>query len=90
MLLKGGHAEGCQATDVLLAEGRRHEFSGPRLPHGAKHGSGCVLSAAVLARLALGDDLPAACQAGKAYTAAFLGSNDSLLGYHSNSLVHAN
>jgi hydroxymethylpyrimidine/phosphomethylpyrimidine kinase len=90
VLLKGGHAEGRQATDVLLAEGGRHEFSGPRLRHGAKHGSGCVLSAAVLARLALGDDLPAACQAGKAYTAAFLGSNDSLLGYHSNSLVHAN
>jgi len=90
VLLKGGHAEGRLATDVLLAGGRRHEFSGPRLPHGAKHGSGCVLSAAVLARLALGDDLPAACQAGKAYTAAFLGSNESLLGYHFPSPVHAN
>ncbi len=91
VLLKGGHAQGVRATDVLLAEGRRYEFSGPRLRHGAKHGSGCVLSAAVLARLALGDDLPTACQAGKAYTATFLGSNDSLLGYHSNPLgVHAN
>jgi len=91
VLLKGGHAEGLRATDVLLAGRQRHEFSGPRLPHGAKHGSGCVLAAAVLARLALGDDLPAACQAGKAYTTAFLGSNDSLLGYHSRPLeVHAN
>jgi hydroxymethylpyrimidine/phosphomethylpyrimidine kinase len=91
VLLKGGHAPGAQATDVLLAGRQRHEFSGPRLPHGAKHGSGCVLSAAVLARLALGDTLPAACRAGKAYTTDFLGSNDSLLGYHSRSLeVHAN
>jgi hydroxymethylpyrimidine/phosphomethylpyrimidine kinase len=86
VLLKGGHAQSAHATDVLLAGSGRHEFSAPRLRHGAKHGSGCVLSAAVLARLALGDDLPTACQAGKAYTAAFLGSNDSLLGYHSEEL----
>lgn len=89
VLLKGGHAQSARATDVLLAGNGRHEFSAPRLRHGAKHGSGCVLSAAVLARLALGDDLPTACQAGKAYTAAFLGSNDSLLGYHSEELKTA-
>ncbi|AMJ67922.1 hydroxymethylpyrimidine/phosphomethylpyrimidine kinase [Hymenobacter sp. PAMC 26628] len=83
VLLKGGHAAGALATDVLLAAGQRHAFGAPRLPHGAKHGSGCVLSAAVLARLALGDDLPAACRAGKAYTTRFLASNDTLLGYHS-------
>ena len=83
VLLKGGHAQGPDATDVLLAKGRRYEFAAPRLPHGAKHGSGCVLSAAVLARLALGDNLPAACRAGKAYTTRFLASNDTLLGYHS-------
>jgi len=82
VLLKGGHDTAALATDLLLVGGARHEFSAPRLPHGEKHGSGCVLSAAVLARLALGDDLGAACQAGKAYTAAFLGSNDTLLGYH--------
>jgi hydroxymethylpyrimidine/phosphomethylpyrimidine kinase len=82
VLLKGGHANGAEATDVLLVGGEQHAFSAPRLPHGEKHGSGCVLSAAVLARLALGDDLSAACRAGKAYTTAFLGSNDTLLGYH--------
>ncbi len=82
VLLKGGHADGELATDVLLAGGERHELSAPRLPHGEKHGSGCVLSAAIVARLALGDDLLAACQAGKAYTTAFLGSSDTLLGYH--------
>ena len=83
VLLKGGHADGDSATDVLLANGQRHEFSAPRLPHGAKHGSGCVLSAAVLAGLAKGQSLPEACRAGKDYTTAFLASNDSLLGYHS-------
>ena len=88
VLLKGGHDTAALATDTLLAGGRRYALASPRLPHGAKHGSGCVLSAAVLARLALGDDLPAACRAGKAYTTTFLGSNDTLLGYHSTSEQH--
>jgi len=82
VLLKGGHAEGELATDVLLMPELRHVLASPRLPHGEKHGSGCVLSAVILARLALGDNLPEACRQGKAYTAAFLGSNDTLLGYH--------
>ncbi|RYY19756.1 MAG: hydroxymethylpyrimidine/phosphomethylpyrimidine kinase, partial [Cytophagaceae bacterium] len=86
VLLKGGHDSAALATDLLWVGGEQHAFSAPRLPHGEKHGSGCVLSAAVLARLALGDDLGAACRAGKAYTAAFLGSNDTLLGYHYSNL----
>ena len=83
VLLKGGHAEGEFSTDVLMEDGRRHAFSAPRLPHGAKHGSGCVLSAAVLAGLAKGQSLVEACQVGKDYVSAFLASNNSLLGYHS-------
>jgi hydroxymethylpyrimidine/phosphomethylpyrimidine kinase len=83
VLLKGGHDEGQLATDLLLANGTQYEFSAPRLPHGEKHGSGCVLSAAVLAQLAKGENLVDACRLGKAYTTAFLGSNETLLGYHS-------
>ena len=83
VLLKGGHAEGDLSTDVLLEGGRRHAFSAPRLAHGEKHGSGCVLSAAVLAGLAKGESLVEACQTGKDYVSTFLASNDSLLGYHS-------
>jgi len=82
VLLKGGHADSHLATDVLLTPTVRHTLASPRLLHGEKHGSGCVLSAAILSRLALGDDLPEACWQGKAYTAAFLGSSDTLLGYH--------
>ncbi|MBD2770382.1 hydroxymethylpyrimidine/phosphomethylpyrimidine kinase [Hymenobacter sp. BT664] len=86
VLLKGGHDDGELATDVLFASGRRHEFSTPRLPHGEKHGSGCVLSAAVLAQLAQGQSLVDACRVGKAYTTEFLASNETLLGYHSRGL----
>ncbi|WP_432803752.1 bifunctional hydroxymethylpyrimidine kinase/phosphomethylpyrimidine kinase [Chitinophaga horti] len=48
----------------------------------AKHGSGCVLSAAITANLALGDPLVRACGKAKAYTYQFLKSNSSLLGLH--------
>lgn len=86
VLLKGGHAEGPDATDVLYQQGRAvATFSAPRLPRGEKHGSGCVLSAAITAGLARGLALPEACRAGKAYTARVLASNDTRLGYHSPS-----
>ncbi|OUJ76022.1 hydroxymethylpyrimidine/phosphomethylpyrimidine kinase [Hymenobacter crusticola] len=82
VLLKGGHADGTVATDVLFVEGEQHAFTTPRLPHGEKHGSGCVLSAAILASLAKGNLLVEACSEGKSYTTTFLASNDTLLGYH--------
>ncbi|HTN37980.1 MAG TPA: bifunctional hydroxymethylpyrimidine kinase/phosphomethylpyrimidine kinase [Arachidicoccus sp.] len=50
----------------------------------AKHGSGCVLSSAIIARLAYGDSLLAACTAAKIYTTGFLYSNTTLLGHHAN------
>ncbi|TGE27530.1 hydroxymethylpyrimidine/phosphomethylpyrimidine kinase [Hymenobacter metallicola] len=83
VLLKGGHASGNEATDALFLDGEQYHFSQCRLPQGEKHGSGCVLSAAILAQLALGQSLPEACRLGKQYTTAFLASNDTLLGYHS-------
>jgi len=82
VLLKGGHAEGAVATDVLFVNGEQHAFTVPRLPHGEKHGSGCVLSAAIVAGLAKGYSLVEACREAKEYTTAFLASNDTLLGYH--------
>jgi hydroxymethylpyrimidine/phosphomethylpyrimidine kinase len=48
----------------------------------AKHGSGCVLSSALAANLALGCLLPAAAIRAKQYTRQFLSSNKTLLGWH--------
>lgn len=47
-----------------------------------KHGSGCVLSAAITAALANGLSLERACREGKAYTYDYLQSSPSLLGHH--------
>lgn len=66
VLVKGGHLEG-QAVDVLWSQGRIHHFTSERLATPHTHGTGCVYSAAVTARLALGDELPVAVQRAKQF-----------------------
>lgn len=82
VLLKGGHRPDAAGTDTL------YEPAGlTQIPAGVttvfpKHGSGCVLSAAITARLAQGATLQQACRDAKQYIESFLNSNQSLLGYH--------
>lgn len=64
-LVKGGHAQG-DPVDVLTDGSQTHEFSGNRLDKNM-HGTGCVLSAAIAARLALGDAVPDAVGFAKEY-----------------------
>jgi hydroxymethylpyrimidine/phosphomethylpyrimidine kinase len=81
--LKGGHSTDEKGKDFLFTkEGAFFSFN-PRCKHiFEKHGSGCVLSAALTAQLAKKTKLRAACLKAKTYTASFLNSNSSLLGYH--------
>jgi len=67
VLLKGGHLEGPECLDLLIENGTAHRFVSPRLAVGGSHGTGCTLSAAIAARLALGDSLPHAVAAAKDY-----------------------
>jgi hydroxymethylpyrimidine kinase/phosphomethylpyrimidine kinase len=57
-LVKGGHIEG-EPIDVLYDGRDFAEFAGKRIEK-TMHGAGCALSAAIAARLALGDDLRSA------------------------------
>jgi hydroxymethylpyrimidine/phosphomethylpyrimidine kinase len=83
VLLKGGHREDRPGWDTLyLPSGEQHSFRPRSKNIYPKHGSGCVLSAALAASLARGHKLPRACQRAKQYTAHFLTSNPTLLGYH--------
>ncbi|HTB31353.1 MAG TPA: hydroxymethylpyrimidine/phosphomethylpyrimidine kinase [Bacteroidia bacterium] len=86
VLLKGGHSKDVEdSTDYLFVHGRlKKEYTSPRLKGDGKHGSGCVLSAAITASLAKGDTLENAISKGKEYVTYFLKSNNTLLGYHSN------
>ena len=56
-LIKGGHLSGAEAIDVLDTGGAVHLFRHPRIDTRHTHGTGCTLSAAIAAHLALGRPL---------------------------------
>jgi hydroxymethylpyrimidine/phosphomethylpyrimidine kinase len=66
-LVKGGHLRGDQATDVLVDSRGVLRLPAPRVPTNNTHGTGCTLSSAIAARMALGDDLRSAVVEAKAY-----------------------
>jgi hydroxymethylpyrimidine/phosphomethylpyrimidine kinase len=66
-LLKGGHWPGDLAIDYLITKTGALRLSEPFVPSKSTHGTGCTLSAAITAGLALGDDLPAAARRAKAF-----------------------
>ncbi len=87
VLLKGGHSEKNKGIDFLfqhktklnvalsVVEGNKNILS-------PKHGSGCILSSAITANLALEYDLETACIKSKNYIETILSSNINLLAYH--------
>lgn len=83
LFLKGGHGEGQECQDVLYSDGMEVLMKGTRIANLTKHGTGCVLSAAIVSRLALGFSLPIACEMARQYVVQFIYSNQTLLGYHS-------
>ena len=67
-LLKGGHGQGKILVDALAwPDGRTAKFTATRLEKIDTHGSGCTLSAAITARLALGEDLLSAVKTAHSY-----------------------
>lgn len=68
VLLKGGHLRGRRLFDVLAApDSQARIYEADRIQGVDTHGSGCTLSAAIAARLALGWDLPGAVVRGRRY-----------------------
>lgn len=59
-LVKGGHLIGDIMTDVLVTPAGLRHFTRPRLATSSTHGTGCTLSAAITAGLALGRPLQTA------------------------------
>ena len=82
VLLKGGHNEGEVGFDYLYTNNEVEILKPKVSTASAKHGSGCVMSSAITANLALGYDLHTSCIKSKQYIERFLTSNNTLLGYH--------
>jgi len=67
VLLKGGHGGGAMAVDIFCDAAGIARFEQPRIDTPHTHGTGCTLSAAIAALLALGVDLKEAVGRGKAF-----------------------
>jgi phosphomethylpyrimidine kinase len=67
VLIKGGHGQGPSADDFLLGPEGEYWFPGPRVDTINNHGTGCTLSSAICANLALGLELKEAIRLAKDY-----------------------
>jgi hydroxymethylpyrimidine/phosphomethylpyrimidine kinase len=56
VVVKGGHLDGPESVDVVVSRDGTYELRGPRLATRHTHGTGCTLSSAIAANLALGMD----------------------------------
>lgn len=71
VLIKGGHLTGPHAVDTLFRESKEPvRFSSPLIDSRNLHGTGCTLSSAIAAYLALGKDLLSAVGLAKDYITA--------------------
>jgi hydroxymethylpyrimidine/phosphomethylpyrimidine kinase len=78
VLIKGGHADGPEAVDILVDGEGELRLTAPRVATENTHGTGCTLSSAVAAELAKGASLREAVTRAKAYVTAALQRADEL------------
>lgn len=82
VLVKGGHLGGKVCRDLLFDGSEFIEFSSPRIDTRNTHGTGCTLSAAIAACLALGLEPRAAVGEAGRYLAGAIRNSFSLGGGH--------
>ncbi|MGH6672033.1 MAG: bifunctional hydroxymethylpyrimidine kinase/phosphomethylpyrimidine kinase [Xanthobacteraceae bacterium] len=78
VLIKGGHLDGPESVDILVAAAECERFAAPRTATKNTHGTGCTLSSAVAAGLAKGLPLKQAVGEAKAYVSAAIAAADRL------------
>ena len=90
VLLKGGHLPGDDLVDLLGQQGgARHRYASARIASRNLHGTGCTLSSAIAAHLALGLALPEAVERARAYIlGAMRAGADVLVGAGHGPLNH--
>jgi len=78
VLIKGGHAEGAEAVDLLVDGEGELRLAAPRVATENTHGTGCTLSSAIAAELAKGASLRDAVTRAKAYVTEALRCADEI------------
>jgi len=79
VLLKGGHLAGDIVSDLLLVRGEPPCWMrAPRIASPNTHGTGCTLSSAIAASLALGESLPDAVQLARTFVRGALQAGASV------------
>jgi hydroxymethylpyrimidine/phosphomethylpyrimidine kinase len=88
VLMKGGHAEGAESIDILVAPTASIRVIADRIATRNTHGTGCTLSAAIAAGLAKGQGLTEAVRAAKEYVTSAIAAADRLAIGHGDGPVH--
>ncbi|MEI6856351.1 bifunctional hydroxymethylpyrimidine kinase/phosphomethylpyrimidine kinase [Psychrilyobacter sp.] len=79
ILIKGGHLEtGEKATDILYKDGKYEAFENDFIDNKNTHGTGCTLSSAIAANLALGKDIEESVKLAKEYVYSAISSKIDL------------
>ena len=76
VLIKGGHGDGPEATDLLIGEWEVVRLPAQRIATRNTHGTGCTLSSAIAAGLAKGEPLPEAVRNAKTFVTAAIAAAD--------------
>jgi hydroxymethylpyrimidine/phosphomethylpyrimidine kinase len=88
VLIKGGHGQGSESTDYLVAASGVIALSAPRVATQNTHGTGCSLSSAIAAGLARGEDLETAVRNAKAWLSAAIAAADRFAVGHGHGPIH--
>ncbi len=92
VLIKGGHLENENSSDFFITKDEGIWLDGKRILKGNTHGTGCTLSAAIVANLALGNNLLDSVRNAKEYVTQAIehpiaiGSGDLILGHFTTSV----
>ncbi len=78
VLIKGGHGGGPESVDLLIGEGEFVRLAAPRIATRNTHGTGCTLSSAIAAGLAIGESVTEAVRTAKKYVTAAIHAADQL------------
>jgi hydroxymethylpyrimidine/phosphomethylpyrimidine kinase len=88
VLIKGGHGEGTESIDYLVAAGGTIPLSAPRVATKNTHGTGCSLSSAITAGLAKGENMETAVRNAKAWVSAAIAAADRFAVGHGHGPIH--